>query len=223
MTLKNDHETRILNGHADIRERRYRYSLSYSSSSRDLGTCRVQSLRIKPVFRDGDGTQSGVAFMDFYREVTTLLGKIERDLHVELENRATRESMQMNSEIFQQFPAFDERLARLKSIHQSGTLSSLDEPMASMTATKAQKMESDLREHRDVTMVTVADLYRRALLNFPKRDRGVVEYIQEHMPWLSKNEVTYFIQRARKTGIDLPIYRRGRVPKAKSSPTSQDD
>lgn len=222
MSLENNDQTRILNGSVRIREHGYGYSLNYSRTNGGVGACRVHSLRIKPVFRQEDGTESGTTFVDLYREVTSLLGKIEADLHVELERRKRRESMDMNPEIFQRFAPFDDRLEMLKSMHEKGIFSRREEPTASMRATTAEEAKSDDRELRDVTMVTVADLYRRALLNFPKRDRGVVEYIQEHLPWLNKNEVTYLIQRARKRGIDLPIYRRGRVPVAKRRVTSKD-
>lgn len=65
----------------------------------------------------------------------------------------------------------------------------------------------------DWTMRTVAELYLDACERFPRRDQSVIEYIRRHMPWLTTNYVITLIRRARREGIELPIYRRGRLPK----------
>ena len=66
---------------------------------------------------------------------------------------------------------------------------------------------------QDWTMRTVAELYLDACEKFPRRDQSVIEYIRSHMPWLTTNYVITLIRRARREGIELPIYRRGRLPK----------
>ena len=66
---------------------------------------------------------------------------------------------------------------------------------------------------QDWTMRTVAELYLDACEKFPRRDQSVIEYIRSRMPWLTTNYVITLIRRARREGIELPIYRRGRLPK----------
>jgi MerR family transcriptional regulator/heat shock protein HspR len=65
----------------------------------------------------------------------------------------------------------------------------------------------------DWTMRTVAELYLDACEKFPRRDQSVIEYIRSRMPWLTTSYVITLIRRARRKGIELPIYRRGRIPK----------
>jgi len=62
-------------------------------------------------------------------------------------------------------------------------------------------------------MDVVANLYADATERFPRRDHSVIEYIQSKMEWLTKDEIITLIRLAR-TKRDLPIYRRGRMPKS---------
>jgi len=48
---------------------------------------------------------------------------------------------------------------------------------------------------------------------FPSRDHGVIEYIQSKMEWLTEDHIITMIRLAR-TRLNLPIYRRGRMPKS---------
>ena len=68
-------------------------------------------------------------------------------------------------------------------------------------------------EFKKWTMVTVVQLYLEACDRYPRRDRSVIEYIREQMPWLDEDYVVTLIRLARRKGIELPIYRRGRIPK----------
>lgn len=68
-------------------------------------------------------------------------------------------------------------------------------------------------QFKDWTMVTVVQLYLEACDRYPRRDRSVIEYIREQMPWLDEDYVVTLIRLARRKGIELPIYRRGRIPK----------
>jgi len=70
---------------------------------------------------------------------------------------------------------------------------------------------------KDMTVATVAELYLEACDRFPNRDHSVVEYIQKHMNWLSENYIVTIIRLARRRGIALPVYRRGRLPKKVTS------
>jgi DNA-binding transcriptional MerR regulator len=70
----------------------------------------------------------------------------------------------------------------------------------------------DQREVRNLTVGVVAHLYREACERFPNRDRSVVEYIREHMEWLSEDEIITAIRLARKHDETFPLYRRGRIP-----------
>lgn len=66
---------------------------------------------------------------------------------------------------------------------------------------------------RDMTMLAVAHLYADAIEIYPSRDHSVIEYIQSKMEWLTKDHIITMIRLAR-TKLDLPIYRRGRMPKS---------
>jgi len=68
-------------------------------------------------------------------------------------------------------------------------------------------------ETRNMTMDVVAHLYAEASELFPSRDHGVIEYIQSKMEWLTEDHIITMIRLAR-TRLNLPIYRRGRMPKS---------
>lgn len=72
---------------------------------------------------------------------------------------------------------------------------------------------TERRRIRSATMDVVANLYADATERFPRRDHSVIEYIQSKMEWLTKDEIITLIRLAR-TKRDLPIYRRGRMPKS---------
>jgi len=65
---------------------------------------------------------------------------------------------------------------------------------------------------RDMTMQAVAHLYAEAIEMFPSRDHSVIKHIQSRMEWLTEDHIITMIRLAR-TKLDLPIYRRGRMPK----------
>jgi hypothetical protein len=64
-----------------------------------------------------------------------------------------------------------------------------------------------------MTMLAVAHLYADAIERYPNRDHSVIEFIQSKMEWLAKDHIITMIRLAR-TKLDLPIYRRGRIPKS---------
>lgn len=69
------------------------------------------------------------------------------------------------------------------------------------------------KEIKEETMNTVAQLYLEACDRYPNRDKSVVEYIKKNLEWLSDDEIITMIRLARRRGIYLPTYRRGRLPK----------
>jgi len=76
---------------------------------------------------------------------------------------------------------------------------------------------------RDMTMTAVAHLYVEAIETFPSRDHSVIKHIQSRMGWLTEDHIITMIRLAR-TKLDLPIYRRGRMPKRiESSSNSKKD
>lgn len=72
---------------------------------------------------------------------------------------------------------------------------------------------------RDMTMTAVAHLYAEAIEMFPSRDYSVIKHIQSRMEWLTEDHIITMIRLAR-TKLDLPIYRRGRMPKRIESSSS---
>ncbi|MGA0218120.1 MAG: MerR family transcriptional regulator [Ilumatobacteraceae bacterium] len=97
-------------------------------------------------------------------------------------------------------------------------------PVAAMSTRSSQRNRSrpttpefEPSQIKDMTVATVAELYLEACERFPNRDHSVVEYIQKHMNWLSENYIITMIRLARRRGIALPVYRRGRLPKKVTS------
>jgi|GEM_PF-3154192 len=72
---------------------------------------------------------------------------------------------------------------------------------------------ADRSRIRHMTMLAVAHLYADAIERYPNRDHSVIEFIQSKMEWLTKDHIITMIRLAR-TKLDLPIYRRGRIPKS---------
>jgi len=104
-----------------------------------------------------------------------------------------------------------------------------DDPSASMRSTKSgqapvqdKRAVADAINHRkkikEVTMNTVAQLYLEACDRYPNRDKSVVEYINKNLEWLSEDDIITMVRLARRRGIYLPIYRRGRLPKTSGKP-----
>jgi len=78
---------------------------------------------------------------------------------------------------------------------------------------------ADRSRIRHMTMLAVAHLYADAIERYPNRDHSVIEFIQSKMEWLTKDHIITMIRLAR-TKLDLPIYRRGRVPKSIKAKTN---
>lgn len=94
------------------------------------------------------------------------------------------------------------------------------DPVAAMSGprtvtgrTQSTKSEFAPAQIKDMTVATVAQLYLEACDRFPNRDHSVIEYIQKHMNWLSEDYIITIIRLARRRGIALPVYRKGRLPK----------
>jgi hypothetical protein len=204
--------------HGNLKDGAYRYSLEYTGDSKNA---RVKSLRFKLISGDDEAASSGLALHDFIRSASEFLAQVEAEL------RASTRRVTIDLEWLANQPDFDERVKLLRQNNQSkvlkesesGAAHSHDEPLAAMgsgrNSHELRAVEPQLsdRESRDMTMITVAQLYALALMRFPNRDRSVVRFIQEHLEWLSDLEITAYVQRARLRGIDLPVYRRGRIPK----------
>lgn len=203
-----------------LKDSAYRYSLEYTG---DPASARVKSLRFKLISSDDEAASSGLTLHDFIRSASEFLVQVEAELH------ASTRRVTIDLEWLANQPDFDERVKLLRQNHQSkvlkesqsGTARSDDGPLAAMGSggsprdLRAVETQLSDRDSRDMTMITVAQLYALALLRFPNRDRSVVRFIQEHLEWLSDLEITANVQRARLRGIDLPVYRRGRIPKKK--------
>ena len=98
---------------------------------------------------------------------------------------------------------------------------------AKTTPKEPQRLSTDrprleTSDVKAMTVATVAQLYLEACERYPNRDRSVIDYIREHMDWLSDDYIITVIRLARKWGISLPVYRRGRLPKQGSSSVSKD-
>jgi hypothetical protein len=80
------------------------------------------------------------------------------------------------------------------------------------TVRDTSRSQMSAAEVKAMTVATVAQLYLEACDRYPNRDHSVIEYIREHMEWLSRDYIVTMIRLARKWGISLPVYRRGRLP-----------
>ena len=119
-------------------------------------------------------------------------------------------------ELAQRKTAKTRSVTQLQDSHDS----SFGDPVAAMSAphsenrqTRAMASEFGPSQIKDMTVATVAELYLEACDRFPNRDQSVIEYIRKYMNWLSEDYIVTIIRLARRRGIALPVYRRGRLPK----------
>jgi len=112
----------------------------------------------------------------------------------------------------------DKRHVRSREVlNQPEPTASMSSASAAMNRSKLMKSEFSPSQVKDMTVATVAELYLEACEMFPNRDHSVIQYIQNHTSWLSADYIINIIRLARRRGIPLPVYRKGRLPKKANS------